>query len=386
MKELIRVLHVLATMDMGGIENFLMNIYRNIDREKIQFDFVINDRKKVDIFEKEIAKLGGRIYKIPAIVEKGHFTYIRALREILKKNNYKIVHSHYNAISGIILNEARKCGIENRISHSHIALDKSFKYKGLSGIYKRYSKSLINKNATLKFACSKEAGEWLYGDKKFQVINNGIIAKNYIFNNEVRRIKREELGIKEYEIIIGHIGRFQPQKNHKFIIDVFYELLKLDLNYKLILVGDGELKKSIEDKVKLLGVEDKVLFLGIRQDVNELLQVFDLFLFPSLYEGLPVAMIEVQASGLQSFISDTISKEVDLECNLIKVLSLNQTAKEWAYYIDKNKIYKRENTVDKIKQAGYDSEENVKEIEKLYLRLGIGYEKRENIINCTSIL
>lgn len=366
---MLRVLHVLGTLDMGGIENFLMNIYRNIDRNKIQFDFVINDREKEDIFEKEIISLGGKIYKIPPIVKVGHFKYFKALRDIFQKNNYSIVHSHYNAISGFILHEAKKVGIKNRIAHSHIALDKNCNYKGLVGLYKKYSKSLINKNSTLRFACSKKAGEWLYDKEKFQVINNGIITKNYIFNPKIRELKRKELNIKENEIIIGHIGRFNLQKNHKFIIEIFHKLIKLDLNYKLILVGDGELKKEIEEKVKKMNIEDRVLFLGIRRDVNELLQAFDLFLFPSLYEGLPVTLIETQTSGLQSFISDIISKEVDLGCNLIHCLSLNRSAKEWADYINNNKIYKRENNINKIKQAGYDSEENAKKMLERYLEL-----------------
>lgn len=367
MRKPIRVLQITATMNMGGIENFLMNLYRNINREKIQFDFVVNDNGKEEIFEKEIKALGGRVYKIPAVIKKGHFSYIRALKKIYKTENYKIIHSHYNAMTGFILREAKKCGIKNRIAHSHIAPDKNFKYKGLLGLYKKYSKSLINKSSTLRVACSKEAGEWLYGKEKFLIINNSIITRNYIFNKELRKLKREELNIKEEEIIVGHIGRFYLQKNHEFIIDIFNELIKLNSNYKLILVGEGELKKEIEEKVKNMNIEERVLFLGIRRDVNELLQAFDLFLFPSLYEGLPVTMVEVQASGLRSFISDTISKEVDLECNLVKWLSLNQSAKEWADYIDKNKIYKRESTVDKIKQVGYDIEESAKKIEKLYL-------------------
>lgn len=369
MKKPIRILHVLATMDMGGIENFLMNIYRSIDRKKIQFDFIINNRGEEDIFEKEIKDLGGKVFKVPSIVNKGHFAYIKALRKIFRENNYQIVHSHYNAISGFILNEAKKCNIKNRIAHSHIAPDKDFQYKGLAELYKSYSKSLINKNSTLKFACSKEAGKWLYGKEKFQVINNGITTTKYIFNEELRRLKRKELNIKEEEIIIGHIGRFNSQKNHEFIIKIFNELLKLNSNYKLILVGDGELRTEIEEQAKNLTLTERVLFLGIRKDVNELLQAFDLFLFPSLYEGLPVTMIEVQASGLKAFISDTISKEVDLNCDLIEWLSLNQSAKEWATYIDNNKKYERKNTFEKIKAARYDSNWNARKLEELYFEI-----------------
>ena len=367
MQKPIRILHVTATMDMGGIENFLINIYRIIDRNKVQFDFVINDRKKEDIFEKEIKELGGKIYKIPSIVEGGHFQYFKSLRKILKENNYMIVHSHYNMVSGFILREAKKCDVKIRIAHSHNTNDQNLKKFNLINAYKRVSKFLINKNATLKFACSKEAGEWLYSKNRFEIIKNGIVTKNYIFNENIRKLKREELKIEKEEIVLGHIGRFDLQKNHEFIIKIFNELVKLNLKYKLILVGDGKLKKEVEKKVRELKLEEKVIFLGVRKDVNELLQAMDLFLFPSLYEGLPVTMVEVQSSGLKSFISNTISQEVDLNCGLINWLSLDQTAKEWAELINNTKAYKRRNTINEIKKAGYDIEENIKKIEKVYL-------------------
>lgn len=369
MDKKLRILQITGTMNMGGIENFLINLYRCIDRSKIQFDFIINDTGKENIFEKEIEILGGKIFKIPSIVNKGHFAYIKTLRKIFRENNYQIVHSHYNTISGFILNEAKKCGIKNRIAHSHTAPGKDIRYTRLSGFYKMYSKSLINKNSTLRFACSKEAGQWLYGNNDFKIIKNGIIAKKYIYDIKIRENKRKELNLLKNDIVISHIGSFSDVKNHNFIIRIFNELVKLNSNYKLILVGDGELRTEIEKQVKNLNLIERVLFLGIRQDVNELLQAFDLFLFPSLYEGLPVTMIEAQASGLKSFISDTISKEVDLNCKLIEWLSLNKSAKEWAVYIDNNKKYERKNTFEKIKVAGYDSEENAKKIEKLYLEL-----------------
>lgn len=363
----IRILQIVASMNMGGIENFLMNIYRNIDKKKIQFDFLVSDEGK-NYFEDEILNLGGKIFKIPSIKKGGHLKHFKELKKILKTENYQIIHSHYNAISGLILKNAKKVGVKTRIAHSHTAPGKDFKYRGISGLYKSYSKSLINKNATHRFACSELAGKWLYGENsEFKVIKNGIVAKNYIYNEKKRITIREKLELKNNEIGLGHIGRFDEQKNHKFLIEVFKSLNNLKSNYKLFLIGDGKLRKEMEDKVKDMKLEDKVIFLGLRKDIPDLLQAFDLFVFPSLMEGLPVTLIEAQASGLKCFISDSITKEVDLGCNLLNFISLQKTSEEWANIINENSIYERENTLKFVQSNGYDMTINIKEIEKMYL-------------------
>lgn len=211
---MLRVLHVLGALDMGGIENFLMNIYRNIDRNKIQFDFVINDRNKEDIFENEIEQLGGKIYKIPSIIDRGHFIYFKNLRKIFKTNNYKIVHSHYNMVSGFILKEAKKSGIKVRISHSHNTYDSSLSSIGVKNIYKRYSRYLITRYATHRFACSEEAGKWLFKGDGFEVIKNGIDISKFLFNEKIREKIRKKLGIEKNTYAIVNIGRLTAQKNH----------------------------------------------------------------------------------------------------------------------------------------------------------------------------
>lgn len=367
MEEPVRILQVVATLGMGGIENFIMNIYRNIDREKIQFDFLMHTEEK-GIFEDEILSLGGKIYRIPFMTKVGHFKYLKELRKFYKSySQYKIIHSHYNTISGLILREAKKCEIPIRISHSHAAYSK---YGLIENIYKNYSKSFINKVSTHRLACSNLAGEWLYTKKgNFKVINNGIEAKKYIFNFEKRQATKKLLNISEEEKIIGHIGRIDSGKNQNFIIDIFYEILKEEQNYKLILIGEGPLKRKLEEKVNKLGIEEKVIFLGIRKDVNNLLQAMDLFLFPSISEGLPVTLVEAQASGIPCFISDSVTKEIDLECNLTEFISLEKNAEEWKKIILNKRIKERKNTLIKIKEKKYDIEENVKEIEKFYLCL-----------------
>lgn len=367
---MIRVVHITGTLDMGGIENFLMNIYRNIDRNKVQFDFIVNDNQKEYIFENEIREMGGNIYKVPSIVKKGHFAYIKGLRKIFIENKYQIVHSHYNAITGIILNEAKKSNIKNRIAHSHTAPNKEFKYRGLSGLYKIYSKSLINKTSTLRFACSQKAGEWLYGvNNKFKVINNGINPQEYLFNIKKRSDMREKFNLKVNDIVIGHVGRFSREKNHSFLIDIFNELLKINKNYKLLLVGDGNIKEEIEKKVQELNIKENVKFLGIRKDVKDILQGLDIFILPSIFEGLPVTLVEAQGAGLKCFISDNLTREIDLECGLIEFISLNKSAQEWAEIIDNNKEYERKNTIEALRRHGYDMIQNVKELENLYIEL-----------------
>lgn len=367
MKEPIRVLQITGGMNMGGIENFIMNIYRNIDRDRVQFDFLIHQEEK-QIFEDEIISLGGKVFRIPSLGKVGHFKYIKKLREFfLSHHEYKIVHSHYNTISGIILREAKKCGIKNRIAHSHIAYPK---YKFLEKIYKSYSKSFIKSNATKLFACSNLAGEWLYGKNgNYKVINNGIEANKYKLNEKIKIEKREELKIEKDEIAIGHIGRLTEQKNHKFLIEIFSKLYNINNKYKLFIIGNGELEDKIREQIKTLSLEKNIIMLGVRKDVNEILQAMDLFVFPSLYEGLPVTLVEAQGAGLKCFISDTVTKEIDLECGLTEFISLNRTSEEWAEIIDKNKEYIRKDTIDSLRTHGYDMTENAKNLENRYIEL-----------------
>ena len=363
----IRILQITGGMDMGGIENFIMNIYRNIDRKKVQFDFLIHQEEK-QVFEDEILSLGGKIYRIPSFGKLGHFNYLKTLNSFFKEHlEYKIVHSHYNTVSGIILREAKRCGIKKRIAHSHTSYPK---YRFIEKIYKSYSKFLINPNSTKKFACSKKAGEWLYGvGSDFKVINNGINPKEYKFNQNLREKVRRELKIRAEDIIVGHVGRFSREKNHSFLIKIFNELLRKNENYVLVLVGIGNTLDPIKKEVEELNIDKNVRFLGVRKDVNRLLQAFDLFMLPSIFEGLPVTLVEAQGAGLKCFISDIVTKEIDLECGLIEFISLERSPKEWAEIIDKNREYERKDTVEALRSHGYDMTQNAKELEDLYIKL-----------------
>lgn len=367
MVEPIRILQITGGMNMGGIENFIMNIYRNIDRSRVQFDFLIHQEEK-QIFEDEIVSLGGKVYRIPSLGKVGHFKYLKELREFFNiHKEYKIVHSHYNTISGVILREAKRCGIKTRIAHSHTSYPK---YRLIERIYKEYSRLLIRGNANKRFACSQKAGEWLYGiNNEFEVINNGINPQEYLFNIKKRNEMRENLNLKTNDIVIGHVGRFSSEKNHSFLIDIFNELLKINKNYKLLLVGDGNTREEIEKKVQSLKLEDSVRFLGVRKDVKDILQGLDLFILPSVFEGLPVTLVEAQGAGLKCFISDSVTREIDLECGLTEFISLNKSAQEWAKMIDKNKDYIRKNTLNELRSHGYDMTQNAKELENFYIEL-----------------
>lgn len=368
MSKPVRILQIVGGMDMGGIENFIMNIYRNIDRTKVQFDFFIHNDKDA-IFEEEIRELGGKIFKIPHITKSGHRAYIKNLKNFFKEHKeYKIIHSHRDELNGLVLKEAKKFGIKVRISHSHNAYPKYISFLGK--LYKNYYLSQVNKYATERFACSQVAGEWMYGkNKNFKIINNGIDVKKYTFNEKIRKIKRIELNLKENEIAIGHIGRFVLQKNHEFLIDIFNELLKINNNYKLFLIGEGENQEKIKAKVKELNIKKNVIFLGVRKDINEVLQGIDLFLLPSFHEGLPVTLVEAQGAGLKCFISDTVTKEIDLECGLTEFISLEKSPEKWADIIDKNKNYLRKDTTESLRKHGYDMTENAKNLQNIYLKL-----------------
>ena len=269
----------------GGVESVVMNYYRNIDRDKIQFHFLC-DEDSTDIPYDEIEKLGGKVIVIPPYQKL--FKYQKELYKIFKENNYKIVHSHINALSVFPLRVAKKAGVPIRIAHSHSTSNKKeWKKNIVKNILRPFSKVYANKF----FACTKHAGEWLFGKKiierkELNVINNAIDLNKFEFNEKIREDLRKEFGIKKDTIVIGHIGRFMKQKNHDFLIDVFNELIKKNENSILMLIGQGPLLNDMKQKVRDLKIEDKVKFIGQVTDVEKYYNIMDVFLFPSIYEGL----------------------------------------------------------------------------------------------------
>ena len=359
---------IVGKMDSGGKKNLIMEYYRHIDRDKIQFDFIC-DEDSTNIPYEEIEKLGGKIVIIPSYSKA--FNYHKELKKVLKDGNYKIVHSHISTMSVFSLFAAKCAGVPVRIAHSHSTTNKKEKKKNLmKQILRPFSKVF----ATDYMCCSELAGRWLFGNKEYDkgnvyLLNNAIDLDKFKYNESLRKMKRKELGIKDDTLVIGHIGRFVAQKNHDFLIDIFNEIHKKNNNSILLLAGQGPLMEDIKNKVKDLNLDDNVKFLGQRNDANELYQAFDVFLLPSLYEGLPVVGVEAQAAGLLCYLSDDMTKETKV-LDITKFMSLNNTPKEWANNIlDDVKKYKRIDTSKEMTAKNFNIKEEAKKLEEYYLNL-----------------
>lgn len=351
----IKVLHVFGYFDKGGAESMAMNLYHHIDRSKVEFGFVVHG-ENMGVNEKEAREMGADIFRVPEYTGKNHLHYKKAWNKIFEENpEYKIIHSHVRSTASIYLKIAHRYGVRT-IAHSHNTSSGS----GMSAIVKDIFQRGIRKHADEFIGCSREAGEWLFGNEicnqaNFHVLNNAIDAETFAYNPLIRQKKRDELNIQD-QWVIGHVGRFYEQKNHEFLIDIFAAILKKKPNALLVLVGEGniERKKIMEEKVSRLGLADSVYFLGLRSDIAELLQAFDLFVMPSLFEGLPVTLVETQASGLPAVVTDNISQEIKLT-DLISYVSLNAPADKWAdIAIEEIENSNRRVTTQEIKDGYYD--------------------------------
>lgn len=366
--EQIHVLVLDTVMDRGGAEAMIMNYMRNINRDVIKFDFLTN-RDYRAAYEDEIESLGGKVYHMCPMYPGKFRQYKREVREFLKQHpEYQIIHSNLEERSYFALKEAKKLGVPVRISHSHNR-PLGFNLKLIMRYYFRFMLKYYN---THMFSCGVEAGDWLYGKKnrdKVIVMNNAIDAKQYTYDADKSLAMREKLGVSG-KTVIGHVGRFFAQKNHPFLIDIFKAIHDKDADTVLLLVGGGEqddrLKNEMKQKVADLGLTDCVQFLGVREDVNEVMQAFDLFLLPSLFEGLPVTMVEAQASGLPCVISDKVPIQCDITGN-VKVVALEDSPEKWAdRVLEYVRTFERKDTFDKIKKAGFDIQENAKWLEAFY--------------------
>jgi glycosyltransferase involved in cell wall biosynthesis len=350
-------------MNDGGIETWLMNIYRHIDRTKIQFDFVVHTTNRKGYYDDEIEKLGGRIVHIPEFRIANISKYKKTWEEILKRNDYKILHTHIRSTAPIYLKIARKYGIKT-ISHAHSTSNGKFPISLIKDMFQRN----IAVYSDMRLACSSEAGNWLFKNHSFRIIKNAIDVSLYKLNTEIRNEYRKKYDIDEDNVLIGHIGRFSYEKNHSFLLDIFVELYKRNKLFKLVLVGDGELRKGIENKIHIMGLTSSVIFTGVRSDIPKLLQMMDIFIFPSRYEGLGIALIEAQAAGLQCFISDVIPKEAIIT-KTVNVISLKESAIEWAERIINTINTQRENTLSCIQDNGFNIKNVSRELEELYFSI-----------------
>ncbi len=353
---MIRILHIFHEMSNGGTGHFVMNYYRHIDRSQIQFDFLTSVPEN-GYFDEEIKKLGGRLYHAYPL-EKNPIRNYQDTARIVKVNHYQIVHRHTGSAFGYWdLRAARHGGAEHVILHAHNTdVGKP--------VVHFVAKSILRIDCHC-YACSYNAGRFLFGEKKkFEVIPNAIDTQNFTFRPDVRQRIRQELGISNC-LVIGHIGRFQEQKNHKKLLSVFAEVYRRRQESVLVCVGQGETMEDIKTLAKRLGIEKSIIFLGQRDNVGELFSAFDVFLLPSLYEGFPITIVEAQTNGLTCFVSrEAVSSEVDLTGKLTYI-SLLASDSEWADSILKADLTRDFLAQKRVEEAGYDI--NV-EAEKLVLR------------------
>ncbi len=367
-QEPIRIAQVIGKWVGGGVEAVVMNYYCHIDKSKIQFDFIC-DEDSTNIPYEEIEKLGGKVILIPPYQKL--FRYHKELKRILKEGNYKIVHSHINTLSVFSLFAAKCAKVPVRIAHSHSTTNKKEKKKNLmKQVLKPFSKLF----ATDYMCCSELAGRWLFGDKlydegKIYLLNNAIDLHKFEYNEKIREEVRKELNIDEETFVMGHIGRLVTVKNHKFLLEVFHAIYKENKNSILLLAGQGPLKEKIEQKVKEMNLDKAVQFLGQRSDANRLYQAMDVFVLPSLYEGLPVVGVEAQAAGLLCVLSDDMTKETKV-LETTTFLSLNEGAKKWADIIGSaTKQFERKNMLNEMVQKGFYIQKEVKKLEEIYRKL-----------------
>jgi len=366
MNQPIRILQVVTIMNLGGIENFLMTLYRHIDRTRIQFDFLVH-RQERGAFDDEIEALGGNIYRMDALQPLKYITYRLQLMSLFKAHpEYQIVHAHLNANSTLVLSVAKKMGVKVRIAHAHNTM--ADKNRLLKNILKRRLKY----HTTFNYACSIDAGKWLYGSyEEFHIFHNSIDADAFGFKDDEAREKvRMKLKIDKNEIVIGNVAGFSPQKNHAFLVEIFSAFNSINPAAKLLLIGDGELRGNVIVQIEKLGLKDKVLFTGAVKNANEYLNAMDVVVFPSLYEGLPLSLVEAQCNGLPILLSETIAKEIDLT-DLICRKSLADTKEDWAEKIQKILQKYKGNDRSRYKQEiikkNYDIRSNVDKLQAFYL-------------------
>lgn len=368
MREPVRILHMIGSLEIGGSQAMVMNLYEKIDRDKLQFDFIVDHHNQL-YFAEKIKSMGGKIFFLPTFKGKNILEVKEAWNKFFTKHpEYKILHSHVRSYASIYIPIAKKYGLKT-IIHSHSTSNG----KGISSVVKAVMQYPLRFQADYYMACSDKAGRWLFGNRiirsnNYMIIPNAIDATKFEFNQTRRSQVRHDLGVDD-KYVIGHVGRLTEPKNHDFLIDIFYELKAIQNDVVLLLVGDGDLRSSIENKIDKLGIKDSVILVGNKSNTYDYYQAMDLFAFPSLWEGLGIVAIEAQASGLPCFISDKIPLEVDLGVDLIRIVSLEKSASEWAQQISKEKMVERKGWKEAVIDAGFDIESNSQFLQKFYTDL-----------------
>lgn len=346
MNEPIRILHIVGAMYPGGMENFIMNLYRNIDRTRFQFDFIVHQQKDNDYTE-EIEQLGGRVYLLPRLTRKP-FSNLHRIRRLVRENHYPMVIRHTaNALVAPQLLAAKSAGAVT-VCHSHNETDPQLRLH-------RMGQKLMRRAADIRLACSEKAGHWMYGDQSFEVIHNAIDIPRFAYRESKAAKIREEFYL-EGKHAYGNIANFIASKNHSYLLRIYREIIKLDPDAVCFCLGEGDLRPQIEEEIKELHLEERVILTGIRGDVPDFMSALDVLVFPSRFEGLPLTLIEAQAAGLPSLISDTITGDVIVTEGIVQQLSIELDPKEWAEraVLLARKQSDRTCPYESIAAAGYD--------------------------------
>lgn len=370
MSEPIRILNLFTIMNRGGAETMVMNYYRAIDRSKIQFDFMVH-RQERGAYDDEIEAMGGRIFRMCPIYPQNLFRYQQMLKEFFDNHpEYQILHSHMSELGYFAFKEAINHNVPVRICHAHSSPNfkiESFKEK-LKVLPREILARGMRKLSTDFFVCSRIAGDWLFGKKnenKFIMMNNAVNASSFAYDKKTADKIKSEMKWKD-KIVVGHVGRLIIPKNHTFLIDIFQQFHVKHPQSILVLVGDGDQRENICNKIKKLNLEDSIILLGFRSDTANLYKAFDIFVFPSLYEGLPVSLVEAQSAGLSCIVSNTISTQAQILSNY-SILSLKDSPEIWVNEIEKHLHDKRENTIVNIKKAKFDIYSNAEWLTNFYL-------------------
>ncbi|MDR7000602.1 glycosyltransferase EpsF [Neobacillus niacini] len=368
-----RILHIVSAMDRGGAETLIMNIYRNLDRTKLQFDFVVHSNK-INDFEEEIIKLGGKIFKIPSLGQLGPVNYIKDLMKIMKSNHYIAIHSHTDYQSGFPALAAKLSGIKKRICHSH-----SNNWPNGGQLSEKMSLKVLQKiirfSATNYCSCSKEAAQFLFGNRlvdsgKVGIFKNGIDISEFTkIEADSRNSVIRELKLPNDAKILGHVGRFSDSKNQIFVLNLLKKLLEDDERYCALLIGDGPLKEQMEAEAERLGIIKHVKFMGVRTDIPRLMKAFDVFLFPSKFEGFGIVVLEAQSAGTPCVLSAAVPKMTDMGLGLTTFVDLKESLEVWCQKVKESINKERPNSgliMETISEKGYNIQSNVNEWIDLY--------------------
>ena len=355
----VRVLQIVPAMNAGGMETFIMNVYRTIDRQKVQFDFLYHYDMPC-FYDEEIRRLGGNIYKLTVRQDNRLFLYLRRLNEFFRAHpEYRVIHGHYSGFGMFYTPIARRHGVPVRAGHSH---NTAYEHN-LVGQLDRLMSWFFVYGLTDRFACGQEAGKALFHGRDFVFLPNGVDAASFAPDEELRLETRRQLGISDEEIVLGHIGRFNQQKNHPYLIEIFGEVLRRQPSARLLLLGDGPERPAIEKLVAPLG--DRVIFAGVQSNTRAYYSAMDAFLLPSLFEGLPVVLAEAQSAGLPCFVSDRVDRGADLGCGMRFLPLGNPSA--WADALLEKPLERCPDALEKVRAAGYDIRHTAAWLQDFYL-------------------